>query len=181
MARTKLTLSLLGIAVLLISGCSGVKGGTTSGGGTGGGTGGGGTGGGTGGGGPFTVGGTIIGLNGTGLILENNGTDDLTVTGTGTFTFTFKNTVTGNYKVIIKQEPSAPIQNCSVTNGTGTATAKVTSVQVTCVPVFTVGGSVSGLAGTGLVLANNVTDTVKVSGTGNVNFTFPTPLASGAT
>jgi hypothetical protein len=181
MARKKVALSLLGIAALLISGCSGIKGGSTSGGGTGGGTGGGGTGGGGTGAGPFTVGGTVIGLSGTGLILENNGTDDLTVTGTGTFTFTFKNKVTGNYKVIIKQEPSTPTQNCSVTNGTGTATATVTNIQITCVPVFTVGGSVSGLAGTGLVLANNATDTVKVTGTGNVNFTFPTPLASGAT
>src|ERR1700720_1524104 len=118
MARTKLTLSLLGIAVLLISGCSGVKGGTTSGGGTGGGTGGGGTGGGTGGGGPFTIGGTIIGLNGTGLILTNNGGDALTITQQGTFTFVFKTAIAGNanYKVAIQQEPSSPTQNCSVTN-----------------------------------------------------------------
>jgi len=32
-----------------------------------------------------------------------------------------------------------------------------------------------------VVLANNVTDTVTVTGTNNVSFTFPTPEASGAT
>jgi len=182
MARKNLALALLGIAALLISGCSGIKGGNTTGGGGGtrGGRGGG-TGGGTGGGGPFTVGGSIIGLNGTGLILTNNGGDALTITQTGTFTFAFKTAIPGNtnYKVAIQQQPSTPSQNCSVTNPTGTATANVTSVQVTCVPVFTVGGSVSGLAGSGLVLLNG-TDSVSVTGLGNVNFTFPTPQASGA-
>ena len=58
MARKNLTLALLGIAALLISGCSGIKGGTTTG-GTGGGTGG------TGGGGTSvtaTIGGNLTGL-----------------------------------------------------------------------------------------------------------------------
>jgi hypothetical protein len=49
MARKNLAIALLGLATLLICGCSGIKGGSSSG-GTGGGTGGGGTGGGTGGG-----------------------------------------------------------------------------------------------------------------------------------
>lgn len=182
MARKNLALSLLGIAVLVISGCSGIKGGTTTG-GTGGGTGGGGTGGGT-GGGPFTVGGFVIGLSGTGLVLENTGSggvEDLTITGTGnSIPFTFKNTTTNNYKVIVKTQPSSPTQNCSVTNDRGTATANVTNVQVTCVPVFTIGGNVSGLAGTGLILANG-TDTVTVTGLNNVSFTFPTPQPSGVT
>jgi len=117
------------------------------------------------------------------MVLENNGdpATDLTITATGaSIPFTFKATVTGNYKVTVKTQPSNPSQNCAVTNDRGTATANVTNVQVTCVPVFTLGGSVSGLQGTGLVLANNLTDTVGVSGTGNVSFTFPTPQPSGA-
>src|SRR5262249_49209437 len=79
-----------------------------------------------------------------------------------------------------KTQPSNPAQNCGVTNPSGNATANVTNIQVTCVPVFTVGGNVSGLLGSGLVLLNNGTDTVTVSGTNNVPFTFPTPEASGA-
>ena len=183
MARKKLALSLLGIAALLISGCSGIKGGTTTG-GTGGGTGGGGTGGGTGGGGgPFTVGGNILGLSGTGLVLENTGSggiEDLTITATGnSIPFTFKNTTTLNYSVIVKTQPSSPIQNCSVTGGRGDATANITTVQVTCVPVFTLSGNVSGLDGTGLVLSDGTDTSFAVTGTGNnVSFTFPTSLAS---
>jgi len=63
MARKNLAIALLGIAALLISGCSGIKGGSGSGSGSGSGLaargGGSGSGGGTGGGatGPFTIGG----------------------------------------------------------------------------------------------------------------------------
>jgi hypothetical protein len=35
------------------------------------------------------VAGNIIGLTGTGLVLENNGADDITVTGTGNMAFKF--------------------------------------------------------------------------------------------
>ncbi len=132
--------------------------------------------------GPFTIGGTALGLKGTGLVLQDNGGDDLAVTGSGTVAFTFKTALaTGtNYNVTIKTQPSSPTQTCSVTSGTGTATANVTSVQVVCAPVFNVGGSVSGLLGTGLTLQDNGGDNLVVSGTGNVNFTFATPLLTGA-
>src|SRR5690349_14432302 len=117
MARKNLALSLLGIAALLISGCSGIKGGNT--------TGGGGNGGG-GGTGPFTIGGSVIGLKGTGLVIEDNAntSDDLTFSADGTFTF--KTAVTGAYVVLVKTQPtSTPAQTCSVQNGKGTATANV--------------------------------------------------------
>src|SRR3984893_3496520 len=40
-------------------------------------------------GGPFTIGGTVSGLasGSTGLVLKNNATDSLTISGNGTFTF----------------------------------------------------------------------------------------------
>ena len=164
---------------LVIGGCSGIKGGTTAGGGTGGGTGGGGTGGGT---GPFTIGGSVIGLKGTGLVIEDNAnaSDDLTFSADGTFTF--KTAVTGAYVVLVKTQPtSTPAQTCSVQNGKGTATANVTNIQVTCGTVYFVGGTVNGLAGTGMVLQNNGTDNLSVTGTGTVPFTFATPLSVGAT
>lgn len=133
--------------------------------------------------GPFTIGGSVLGLKGTGLVLQDNGGDDLTVTGSGTVAFSFKTTIANGsaYNVTIKTQPSSPIQTCSVTSGTGTATANITSIQVVCAPVFNVGGSVSGLLGTGLTLQDNGGDNLVVSGTGNVNFTFATPLLSGAT
>src|ERR1700686_1550798 len=105
------------LVTLILSSCSGLRS-TTGTGGSGGGTGGtgggtGGTGGGTGGStGPFTIGGSALGLQGTGLVLEDNGGDDLTITGTGTVAFTFKTTIAsgGTYNVIIKTQPSRPPQ-----------------------------------------------------------------------
>jgi hypothetical protein len=63
-----------------------------------------------------------------------------------------------------------------VTNGSGTvATASVTDVSVTCAAnAFSVGGTISGLTGTGLVLANG-SDTSKPPA-GASMFTFPTKV-----
>ncbi len=136
--------------------------------------------GGTGGGsGPFTIGGTVIGLAGTGLVLQDNGADDLAIAASGAFTFKTSIASNGLYAVTVKTQPSSPTQNCSVSSGNGTATANVTNVQVTCGTVTTIGGTVSGLVGSGLVLQDNAKDNLTITGTGNVNFTFATPLSSG--
>ena len=169
--------SLLTISVFFAA-CSGVKGGTGSGSGSGSG---GGSGGGSGSGGPFTIGGTVIGLTGSGLVLQDNGGDDLTITNSGAFTFKTSIAGGGAYKVTVKTQPSTPSQNCSVTSANGTALANVANVQVTCGNIFTIGGSISGLLGSGLVLQDNAADNLTISGTGNVNFTFATPLSSGVT
>jgi len=176
--------SLLAVA-LTLSSCyaahSGSSGGLSSGGGgSTGGTGGGGTGGsgGSGGSTSFTVSGTVIGLTGTGLILEDNGTDDVTVAGNGGFTF--KTSVSGPYNVLVKTQPLGPAQTCTISNGTGSAIANVTNVVVNCgTSALTIGGSVSGLNGSGMVLADNGTDKLTVSGKGNVTFTFGVPVAPG--
>jgi hypothetical protein len=131
--------------------------------------------------GPFTIGGNVIGLTGTGLVLEDNGGDDLTISQNGAFTFKTPIAGGGGYKITIKTQPSNQPLPCSVSSGTGTATANVTNVQVTCGNTFTIGGSVSGLQGSGLVLQDNGGDNLSVGGTGSVNFTFATPLAGGAT
>jgi len=122
----------------------------------------------------------VTGLTGTGLVLEDNGTDSLTIAA-GATSFTFKTGIAkgGAYAVTVQTQPSNPGQTCLVTNGTGTATANVTNVQVTCSSQYTIGGTVTGLSGTGLVLADNTTDTLTISGTGTVQFTFKT-LVSGA-
>lgn len=80
----------------------------------------------------------------------------------------------------MKTQPASQPLPCSVSSGTGTATGNVTNVQVTCGNTFTIGGTVSGLTGSGMVLQDNGGNNLAVSGTGNVNFTFPVPLASGA-
>lgn len=126
----------------------------------------------------FRVGGTASGLSGPGLVLQDNGADDLAVDADGAFTFATPVPSGAGYSVTVKAEP--PGQRCTVSGGAGTATADVTTVAVSCVTrTFTVGGSASGLAGPGLVLQNAGGDDLPVDADGA--FTFSTPLAHGAT
>ena len=130
----------------------------------------------------YTIGGTVSGLSGTGLMLQNNGGNNLAVSANGGFTFTTPVASGGTYNLTVLTQPSSPAQTCVVTNGSGTANVNVTSVQVTCsttVVTYTIGGTVSGLLGTGLVLQNNGGNNLAVSANGG--FTFTTPVASGGT
>src|SRR4029077_20439409 len=127
----------------------------------------------------FSIAGTVNGLTGSGLMLQNNGLDTLPVSGTGTQQFTFPTLVPGTYNVSVLTQPSNPTQTCQVTNGTGTATANVTNVTITCSTGFPIGGTISGLTGAGLVLQDNGGDSLTVVGTGSVKFTFPS-LVTGA-
>jgi hypothetical protein len=134
-----------------------------------------------GGGGNFTIGGTVSGLSGTGLVLRNNGGDNLTITANGNFTFSTAIASGSTYNVTVFTQPSSPSQTCTVTNGSGTvAGANVTNVVVNCsTNTYTIGGTVSGLTGTGLVLRNNGGDNLSI--TANGSFTFSTAIASGST
>ena len=128
----------------------------------------------------YTIGGTVSGLSGTGLVLQNNAGDNLSVSANGGFTFTTPMASGGPYKVTVLTQPSSPTQTCTVSSGSGNATAKVTSVQVACAgaATYTIGGTVSGLTGTGLVLQDNGGDNLSVSADGA--FTFATQIASGS-
>ena len=80
----------------------------------------------------YTIGGTVSGLqSGGSVVLADNGTDTLTVSGNNTFTFATKVTQNGSYAVTVQTLPNA--QNCTVTSGKGSGvSANVTSVAVTC-------------------------------------------------
>ena len=131
--------------------------------------------------GAFALGGTVTGLAGTGLVLQNNGVDELAITANGGFGFPAPIASGATYSITVKTQPSGPAQSCSVTNGTGTmGSADVTTVAVNCATgTFTIGGTVTGLQGSGLVLRNNGGDDLTI--TGNGPFQFPAMLASGAT
>jgi hypothetical protein len=139
-----------------------------------------GTGGGGGGDGvtTYSVGGTVDGLTGTGLVLQNNGGNDLAISADGPFTFTTKLANNATYIVTVATQPGG--QTCTITNGSGTiASANVTNVTVNCVTTaFSVGGNVSGLIGSGMVLQNNGGDNLAISANGA--FTFATLLGNGA-
>jgi len=132
----------------------------------------------------YTVGGTVSGLQGSGLDLQDNGGDDLKISGTGTVNFTFATTLLGgaSYAVTIKTQPANPSQTCIVANGTGTIIGSVANVQISCsLPKFPIGGTVVGLVvGTGdtVELQDNAGDNLFV--TGDVSFTFPTQFTAGS-
>ncbi|MGB7848268.1 MAG: kelch repeat-containing protein [Candidatus Acidiferrum sp.] len=164
----KLTFALVVGVTYLMSACSGAKAPAGGGGGGGGST-------------TVTIGGTVTGLAGTGLVLQNNGGDDLTITGTGSVAFTFKTALatSNTYAVTVKTQPSNPVQACGVTGGTGTAAStNITTIAIACVttPVSaTIGGTVSNLAtGTSVILQNNGGDSLTV--TANGPFTFKTAV-----
>jgi len=131
----------------------------------------------------YTIGGTISGLSGTGLVLQDNGGNNLSVSANGSFMFSTAIASGGSYNVTVLTQPSSPAQNCVVTNASGTASGNVASIQVTCTPTvtYTIGGTVISLAGTGggLQLQDNGTDSLLVNANGT--FSFPTALASGST
>jgi 6-phosphogluconolactonase (cycloisomerase 2 family) len=84
-------------------------------------------------GGPYTVGGTVTGLQGSGLVLQNSSGKYLSVTESGTFTFSSGLNQGQTYSVTVRTQPSNPTQTCTVANGTGTIDkADVTNVLVTC-------------------------------------------------
>ena len=80
----------------------------------------------------------------------------------------------------VQTQPSHPSQTCTVTSGSGTmATPMSPTWRSTCTTTtFTVGGTVSGLLGHGLVLRNNGGNDLTIGANGA--FTFATPLATGA-
>ncbi len=79
----------------------------------------------------FFVGGTVSGLTGSGLVLRNNGADDLPRSSNGPFQFATALQTGKPYDVTIGTQPST--QTCTVSSGTGTiASADVTNVAVSC-------------------------------------------------
>lgn len=128
----------------------------------------------------FAIGGSISGLTTNGLILQNNGSDDLTIDGgIGSFQFPTGVVAGSLYNVTIKQQPDNLI--CSVTNNSGLVTnADINNLSVICSPTsFTVGGTISGLSTSGLVLQNNETDSL-VPAVRSTSFVFASSIARGA-
>jgi hypothetical protein len=125
-----------------------------------------------------TVGGSIAGLTADGLVLQNNGRDNLDLAARATsFQFATPIAAAGGYAVTVASQPTG--LTCSVSNGTGThLQANVIAVQVTCnVSTFEIGGSVTGLTGSGLVLQDNSADNLSVISAGS--FRFATAVAYG--
>jgi 6-phosphogluconolactonase (cycloisomerase 2 family) len=126
----------------------------------------------------YTVSGTVSGLTGSGLVVQTNGSNNVPVASNGTYTLATLASGS-NYTITVMTQPTGPSQTCTVANDAGMVTASnVTNVAITCTTnSYTVGGSVSGLTGSGLVLQTNGANNLPVSAPGS--YVFAT-LPSGA-
>ena len=121
----------------------------------------------------YNVSGTVSGLTGS-MVLQNNGTDNLTVIN-GSFSFTNKINKGSAYNVTVKTQPSPFI--CSAANNRGLASDNMSSVSIVCaVRSYFLSGTASGLGSTTLGLQfDNETKTISDNG----SFSFSTPVAEG--
>jgi hypothetical protein len=79
----------------------------------------------------YTIGGSVFGLTGSGLVLQQSGGDDFAISSDGSFTFATPVIDGGSYAVTVSVQPAD--QTCIVANGSGTvAGADVEDVEVTC-------------------------------------------------
>lgn len=102
--------------------------------------------------GDLRVGGQVSGLSGAGLVLARNGGRHLSISADGPYSFPIG--PGASYAISVARQPEAPDQVCAVANATGTVgTADVSGVDVSCRTVRRLGGTVTGLVGTGLVLS----------------------------
>ena len=127
----------------------------------------------------YSVGGSVTGMNAGGnLVLLNNGGDALPLGANGAFTFPVQMANASNYLVTVGTQPTG--QQCDVTRGSGTIqSANVTNVLVTCQSIYTLGGTLSGLAqGATVVLLDNGGDPLTMNANGS--FTFATSMVGGS-
>lgn len=80
----------------------------------------------------FTLGGTVSGLQGSGLVLRHDGGSDLAIATDGAFEFPIALNAGETYEVTIATQPSSPEQECTVTNGAGNVSTDVTNVLIEC-------------------------------------------------
>jgi len=131
---------------------------------------------------PYPISVMIGNVVGSGLVLQNNAGDNLSITNSPTSgTYAFATPVKSGltYAVTVLSQPTSPSQTCSVTSPAGTVGSGPVTLAASCLTnTYSVGGTVTGLTGSGLVLRDNGGDDRSVSANGS--FTFATPVASGA-
>lgn len=127
----------------------------------------------------FAIGGTVSGLGGIGLVLQNKGGNDTAVNANGSMAFSSTVPSGTKYDITVATQPRHPTQTCTVAGGTGTVgSAAIKSPKITCTTnEYIVGGTVTGLSGSGLVLHNSFGDDVTVAADGS--FRFGRKMASG--
>jgi hypothetical protein len=126
------------------------------------------------------ISGSIANLLGSGLVLQLNGSRDITP-GPNNTNFFFANVPKKTtYTISVSAQPTNPWQTCTVSGGTGTATADNSSASLACTTNrYAVRGSITGLTASGLSLQLNG-GTAQPIAAGSTAFAFA-DVASGTT
>lgn len=139
----------------------------------------------------YTIGGTVAGLQYSGLVLTNNLSDDVTLAPAGldatgavknvTYEFGKRLDYGDQYSITVKTQPLH--QNCQPVSGTADTAGRLSVINavISCVLVSnTVGGKITGLTADNLTL-NNGADTTGVIAKDATSFTLPTSVIYGQT
>ncbi len=126
----------------------------------------------------YAVGGTLSGLSsGNTVTLTDNGGDALSLSSNGAFTFPTQVAAGASYTLRVQTQPTGQV--CTISAATGTSVTPAASTVTCATSTYTVGGTVSGLAGSqSFTLLNNEGDPLTLSANGS--FTFATPVAAGS-
>jgi hypothetical protein len=123
--------------------------------------------------------GSISGLTKEGLVLENRGNGDTKTIPAFATTFIFDKRLDNDesFDVQIKTQPQGAVCTPHFNRGR-TGSYSIESVEIRCVTnSYQLGGTISGLTGTGMVLINGA-DKLNVA-PGATTFTMPTKVADG--
>lgn len=124
----------------------------------------------------ISLSGTITGLTADGLVLSSGANSVAIAANATTFTFPSRFLIGSAFVVAPSALPAT--LTCTVANGVGIAPAgDITNIAVTCVPKSNLGGTITGLRSSGLILANG-SDVVRPAA-GAQSFVFPTKVGQG--
>lgn len=126
----------------------------------------------------FTIGGTVSGLTSSGLVIQNNGGDNLTIPANATsFQFSAPVYYGGSYNVTFVTQPTGLI--CTISNGSGShVTANVTNISIQCASLVYISNldsnSIVSCAATSAGILSNCQDS-------GANFNSPTGIVFNPT
>lgn len=111
----------------------------------------------------YTIGVTVAGLIGTGLVLQNNGGGNLSIIASGAMNFSTTVASGSPYNVTVLTQPLG--QQCSISSGTGTVGAAPVNVAVSCIPLP---DAWTWMGGSSVIGASGVHGTLGSAAAGNV-------------